>query len=380
MGAGLYIHIPFCRRKCLYCDFPSWAGREDAMEDYADALVREMDLAARERERLPVETVYVGGGTPSLLPPRLTARILEAAGRRFELSGDAEITMEANPGTVDRAGMKRYRAMGFNRLSLGLQAAQDELLRRLGRVHDFPQFLSAVEAARAAGFENIGADLMSGLPGQRTGDLSESVRAVAAAGCAHVSLYALSVEPGTPFYAMRDAGSLELPGEEDECGMAREAREALARYGYVRYEISSYAREGRACRHNLNYWDNGDYIGLGCGAASHREGVRFKNTADLDRYLAAMGRLEPEYGEWEKPSDEEAAFETVMLALRTTAGLDLARFRRRHGLDFRTRYGGRADDLVRGGLAVAGENRFALTERGMDVQNQALLYLTAPPR
>jgi oxygen-independent coproporphyrinogen-3 oxidase len=273
---------------------------------------------------------------------------------------------------VDRIKLAEFRAWALNRLSLGFQAAQDRLLARLGRIHSLFDFLSAVDGARAAGFENISADLMSGLPGQRADDLVESVRAAAGAGCGAISLYALSVEPGTPLAAMRDGGSLEFPGEEDQCAMEREAREALSERGYDRYEISNYAREGRACRHNLNYWDNGEYIGLGCGAASHWEGVRWKNTADLDRYLAAMGRMEPEYEEWEKPEAGEAAFEMVMLALRTAAGLDLSRYRRRHGRDFWVQYGERAARLVRCGLAETGENRFALTDRGMGVQNQAL--------
>lgn len=376
MGAGLYIHIPFCRRKCLYCDFASWEGRLHDAERYVRALLAEME---RYPERPRADTIYVGGGTPSLLPPGLLARILERARLRFRVEEDAEITLEANPGTVSMASLREYRAMGINRLSLGMQAAQDALLARLGRIHTVADFLRAAREAREAGFDNLSADIMSGLPGQRARDLAASIRTAAEAGCAHISLYTLKIEPGTPFAHRMALGELPLPGEDEEYDMTMLARDTLAELGYRRYEISNYARPGRACRHNLNYWDNGFYIGLGCAAASHRESVRYKNTEDIDAYMEAMERGCPAYDEWLPLTPQEEAADTVMLSLRTTAGLDLARYRERHGMDFGERFGARAETLVGWELAKLTPERFSLTDRGLDLQNRALLVLLEDP-
>ncbi|MGI5878701.1 MAG: radical SAM family heme chaperone HemW, partial [Christensenellales bacterium] len=236
MGAGLYIHIPFCRRKCLYCDFASWEGRLHDAERYVRALLAEME---RYPERPRADTIYVGGGTPSLLPPGLLARILERARLRFRVEEDAEITLEANPGTVSMASLREYRAMGINRLSLGMQAAQDALLARLGRIHTVADFLRAAREAREAGFDNLSADIMSGLPGQRARDLAASIRTAAEAGCAHISLYTLKIEPGTPFAHRMALGELPLPGEDEEYDMTMLARDTLAELGYRRYEISN---------------------------------------------------------------------------------------------------------------------------------------------
>ncbi len=371
---GLYLHIPFCRSKCAYCDFPSWAGREALAGRVVDAMLAEAVLWAAERGRLRFDTVFIGGGTPTAIDVGHLERLLGGLRLLFDIQ-PIEFTVEANPGTVDVAGLSRLRSLGTDRLSFGVQAAQDALLRRIGRIHTWEDFLRGVQMARDAGFANLNADMMTGLPGQTEEDARETAERLAALGLHHVSCYGLKLEEDTPLFRSVQDGSTTLPEDDAERDQFHAARAVLEAAGLQRYEISNFAKPGFECRHNLIYWHNGDYLGLGCGAASHFGSHRRENEGDLDAYIAAG-----ESGQWppaqrHEIGAEEAAFETAMLALRLREGLDLTAFAERHGFDFLTNKGSAVRSLRMLDLIRVEGGRLRLTDRGMDVQNAVLLEL-----
>lgn len=367
--AGVYVHFPFCRSKCAYCDFASYPGREALMAPYCQRLLAEL-AARRGALSGPVGSVYFGGGTPTALPADLLCDTVASALGRLELAANAEITLEANPGTVDGDTLARLRGIGVNRLSLGLQSADDALLARLGRIHRYADFRRAYEAARRAGFDNISVDLMFALPGQSRGSLAASLAEVIALGPEHISCYCLRVEPGTPFAQQLAAGSLNLPGEDEAADMLALVRRTLAGASYDPYEISNFCRPGRASRHNLTYWRGGEYLGVGCAAASFLAGARTANTPDLAAYLAA----DDPTASAERPEGREAMFEFVMLGMRLKSGLDMAEFSRRFGMTPRQAYPEQIAQLTRAGL-LAGDGVTCLkpTERGVALNNQLLL-------
>ena len=278
----IYIHIPFCVRKCAYCDFLSGPATEEIQQQYAAALQREIETAEDGGDE--VISVFIGGGTPSILDASLTDKIMTSLYKKHRVSPEAEITIEANPGTLHLEKLKEYRRMGINRLSLGLQSPEDGELRMLGRIHSFRDFLESYEMARKAGFDNINVDLMMALPGQTRAGWRRNLETAAGLAPEHVSAYSLIIEEGTPFAGMH----LELPDEETEYAMYEDTAEILERFGYWQYEISNYARPGRECIHNIGYWIRRDYIGYGLGAASLRDNERWSNTRDMERYLGAF--------------------------------------------------------------------------------------------
>ena len=370
---GIYIHIPFCVRKCAYCDFVSFEDHA-RMGAYLAALQKEMALCAPAFSGRVYDTVFFGGGTPSILPSGAAAALMEALRGSFCIRPDAEVTIECNPGTADAAKLAEYRAAGVNRLSFGVQSADDGLLCRIGRIHTFSDFLQSYEQARAAGFSNINADVLYGLPGQTPGLHLATLERVCALGLQHISAYSLILEPGTPLYE----SGCTLPDEDAAYAMHRNTIEFLEGQGYARYEVSNYAQPGYMCWHNLNYWDNGEYVGLGLNAHSAARledsgWTRWSNTADLGAYIAAAGRGELPVLERENIGRQEERFESVMLGLRKTQGIDLARFEARFGACFLSAYPESVLELERRGwLEVAGG--FArLTPEGLDMQNQALL-------
>lgn len=401
---GLYLHIPFCAGKCLYCDFLSFPAPEETRSLYVRRLSEEIRACGARggmRERI-VDTVFIGGGTPSLLLQEETEALLEAVRTSFQVAADAEITMEANPGSLGRAAAGRLREAGVTRLSLGLQSACDRELARLGRIHTCRAFLESFDGAREAGFDNLNVDLMSGLPGQTAESFQKTLALAARLGPEHISAYSLIIEEGTPFYETYGAmkadlerygewediplrrraayqGTLPLPGETADREMYHMTREFLMGQGYSRYEISNYAKNGRECRHNIRYWTGGDYLGLGLGAASLVDGTRFTVTRSLEEYLGQTREdflLGRQYRGTHTLSAREKMEEFMFLGLRLTRGVEAVCFSRRFGKPLASVYKDACARLMGEGLlAAAGEGdgrRYYLTERGLDVSNCAL--------
>lgn len=321
---GIYVHVPFCVRKCSYCDFYSVAGTgEEGRERYVKAVCGEIAAKARGEG---VSTVYFGGGTPSLLAPAQADRILSEVGRGFRLAPGAEISMEANPETVDAGKLASFRAAGVNRLSIGVQSFSDRLLSSLGRIHDSARAVKAVGEAREAGFDNIGVDLMFGLPGQAVEDWRGDLRRAFELPVVHLSAYELTVEEDTPF----GRNPPPLPGEDEAVAMWETTLKETMRAGFGRYEVSNYAKPGRECRHNLNYWRDGEYLGFGAAAWSSRGGVRTGNPAEIGKYMEGEARGFPP-AVTDAPEGRKKMAETLMLNLRMTAGCAEAEFDARYG-------------------------------------------------
>ena len=368
---GLYLHIPFCVRKCAYCDFYSGAQSGETRARYVDALCRHLAAVAPRASAYAVDTVYLGGGTPTLLKCEEIARILDTVRAHFRVEADAEITAECNPVTNAEGLMEGLRTAGVNRLSIGLQSAHEAELKLLGRPHGYGEFLATYRAARAAGFDNISVDLMFGIPSQTAESFEGTVEAVIGLAPEHISAYGLRIEEGTPFDRMRS--SLALPSEDAEAEMAELVARRLRAAGYEHYEISNYARDGKRSRHNMRYWLGEDYLGFGPGAHSYFEGVRFETAPDLGGYLekvdaeafdALRQSLQPIEG-------RERMDEHVMLRMRLFEGLDLADFSYRYGTSFEDVYGD-VSHLVAGGFLARTDTRLAFTERGMRVSNAIL--------
>lgn len=349
---GLYLHIPFCRQKCLYCDFPSWANRLQDAGAYIDGVIRE----AEQYRGVSVDTVFVGGGTPSILPPGEFRRMIEGVGRSIDLSHVREFSAEANPNSFTRSVAEEFAASGINRVSLGLQSAEPRLLKRIGRLHSPEDFTRAVEHARAAGIHNINGDLMYSLPGQTLDDVAHSCDFLLQHPVMHVSAYALKLEPGTPLYGENPT----LPDEDLDREMFRTLQEKLEQGGFHRYEISNFAKDGCRCAHNLIYWQVEDYIGLGAGAHSCYRGMRFSNQPSIDAYLnGEPGSREP----------ADPLLEKIMLGTRLTDGIESALLPDTPEIQAFLKL------LVQHKLACLTENRFRLTDRGMDIQNEILAEL-----
>jgi len=376
---GLYFHIPFCVRKCLYCDFLSAPAEEETKRKYMGALLAETVGNASRYGDYTVVSVFLGGGTPSLVEPDSIERLLSAVRVRYRLARGAEVTMEVNPGTVTGQALSRYAGAGVNRLSIGLQSADGEELKALGRIHSWEQFVDTYRAARQAGFMNINVDVMSALPGQTLAGYRKTLDRVLALEPPpeHISAYSLIVEEGTPFYDAYEKGELLLPDEDTDRLMYRETVRILKEKGYHRYEISNYAREGYACRHNCGYWQRRDYAGFGIGAASLVGNVRFRNSADLGRYLDHPLQCREEIHTLDRREQME---EFMFLGLRMTNGVALADFERIFGCTVEEVYGDVVRknirdgllEVVRGDKAALEADRIALTERGLDLSNYVM--------
>ncbi len=365
---GLYIHIPFCQSRCRYCDFNTYAGLEGLFETYVQALIREITLAGPAMAR----TVYLGGGTPTVLPLSHLLQILDAVHTAFALDRDAEISIEANPGTVDASTLAILRGRGVNRLSLGIQSFLDEELRLLGRIHTAEQAVEVFAAARQAGFENVGLDLIYGLPGQSKAAWQHSLERALALEPEHLSLYALSVEPGTPLARAIERGHLPAPDSDLAADMYQMAVEASASAGYLHYEISNWARgPEHRCRHNLIYWRNEPYLGLGAGAHSWVGGRRWLNATEPAEYALRFRDGETALAEAESIPPELEMDETMMMGLRLVEeGMPWGRFHQRFGLDARHRYEPQIAELAALGLLEVDEHRGRLSPRGQLLGNQ----------
>ena len=363
----IYIHIPFCIRKCDYCDFLSGPSGPEEQADYVQALLREIQ-AVEEGEGRSVSSIFIGGGTPSVLDERLLGDILREIRNRFKMEEDAEITIEVNPGTANIGKLQAYREMGINRLSIGLQSPEDRELKILGRIHNYGQFLETYQEARTVGFDNINIDLMSAIPDQTYEGWVKNLRTVAELEPEHISAYSLIVEEGTPFAARK----LNLPDEDTEYNMYEATAQILKEYGFEQYEISNYARKGRKCRHNVGYWTRQDYLGFGLGASSLYGKERFANTADMKKYLE--NSKNPEKIREKEPSltreDEMAEF--MFLGLRMTKGISKADFQRCFGCTIESVYGEVLKKYESMELLLEKDGRILLSREGIHVSNSIM--------
>jgi oxygen-independent coproporphyrinogen-3 oxidase len=366
---GLYIHIPFCRAKCTYCDFNSYAGLEGLFDDYTTALAQEI---AQSAPAAGVKTLYIGGGTPTVLPPWHLAQILDTARGVMVLDGDAEISIEANPGTVGAETMRELRAMGVNRLSLGVQSFDDAELGLLGRIHTASEAIEAFHAARKAGYNNINLDLIYGLPGQPLASWQATLERALALQPDHLSLYALSVEENTPLAAAMARGDLPVPDPDLAADMYELAQSTLSAAAFVHYEISNWASEpGFRCRHNLTYWRNEPYLGMGAGAHSWAGGRRRANVAHPTNYVTRMRSHGSAIAEEETISSPLEMGETMIMGLRLLdEGVEYARFHERFGVDLRQQFTGELAELADLGLIETDMERAKLSERGRLLGNQ----------
>lgn len=375
--AGLYIHIPFCRRKCAYCDFVSFADRADFLP-YTAALITEMRLySPLIKETKTFDTVFIGGGTPSLLPAGLVSRILDEARACFNIAENAEITLECNPESVDEVKLAEYKAAGVNRLSVGMQSADDAVLAAIGRIHDKKKFLEAFELIKNAGFESINIDIMHGLPMQSKESYLDSLRLAAELGAQHISSYSLILEEHTRLYDEVVSGKTALPDEDDTADMHDAGIALLESLGYKRYEISNFAKEGFECRHNINYWNNGDYLGLGVNAHSalhlRDKWVRFRNHETIEEYVKTLGENKLPLAETQEIEREDEMFECVMMGLRKIDGVRRAEFEARFGIDPVEQFASAVSAATLDGMMEVTEERMKLTRRGLDFQNEVLL-------
>ena len=417
---SIYIHIPFCKQKCLYCDFLSAPACGQERESYVEALLREIKGMAMHCREYEIISVFFGGGTPSLLTGEQMRRIMNALKTHYDLNRDAEISMECNPATASADTLKAYRECGINRLSIGLQSANEEELKALGRIHDYGQFLQTYESARNVGFSNINIDLMSALPGQTLLSYEETLQKVIELSPEHISAYSLIVEEGTPFYEMygeraecengktadkmaeykknkppdEGAQSMEsatmhpkLPDEDTERQMYHRTREILEEEGYYRYEISNYAKEGYECRHNLTYWTGVEYIGFGIGAASYFKGYRYKNIGDIRSYQKMLS-AEDTFYRWQSDSfmpdavlwheeiellsEKDRMEEFMFLGLRLKKGVSKQEFMDKFDRSMEEVYQKVLSRLTEEGVLEQKNKRICLSEKGMDVANYVM--------
>ncbi len=371
---GLYLHIPFCRAKCAYCDFYSLVPNDEVlMERYVEALILHMQSYRIGAKDYLADTVFIGGGTPTALPTELLIRLIRAVRRNFALTKGAEFTLEANPATVDAGMLNRLRRAGVNRLSMGLQSANNEELAALSRIHRREDFAESFRAARRARIENINVDLMFGIPYQTKKSLLKTLAYVVRLAPEHISLYDLILEPSTPL--AKRAPTLPMPNEDEEADMYLSAVEFLAQNGYAQYEVSNFARPGYQCRHNLKYWNCEEYLGLGASAHSYFRDSRFSFSRDINRYMQGVevptSRIKIT-DENDVISPHERVGEYIMLRFRLTAGLSDREFTRRFGFSFTREYGKKMQPYIRSGFAVYNDGVYSLTPKGMFVSNYIL--------
>ncbi len=368
---GIYIHIPFCVKKCRYCDFCSFPALDSASR-YTDALISDI----RRHDSIHADTLYIGGGTPTHLPSELLTRIIQVTEEAFGLDESSEISVECNPGTADAEYFYKLKNCGVNRLSIGMQSALDHELSLLGRIHSFEQTKKAVRDAKAAGFENINLDLMYGIPDQTKGSFEYSLRAALALKPTHISAYALKLEEGTELLERQN--EFTFPNEDEVCDMLDIACEMLSKNGLQRYEISNFAIPGAECKHNMKYWRCEPYLSFGASAASYFNGVRYTFNRSINGYIAyANGEadIRSVLSEYTNVTSDTEEYEYIMLGLRLTEGISDIDFKKKFGIGFGEKYGDKFDKYIRLGLAERNDGRFLLNKNGMLVSNAILSEL-----
>lgn len=371
---SLYLHIPFCVKKCHYCDFLSFPGCSLSRQaEYVDAMIQEIHAYREAAEDYEVKTIFLGGGTPSLLEKELVERLFHELYSVWRAAPETEITIEANPGTLSREKLIGYHMIGINRLSLGLQSTIAQELATIGRIHNYEQFLANYYLAREAGFDNINIDIMSALPGQTLISYGKTLERILKLQPEHISSYSLILEEGTDFWENAEI-ERALPSEQTERIMYHYTKKCLQNAGYERYEISNYAKPGYACLHNQVYWTGGEYLGLGLGAASYWKGARFSNTPDMEEYMenCSRARITENRKEIVTATQKSRMEEYMFLGLRMISGVSIREFERRFGIPMNRIYGTVIRSYIGQGLLKIEQDRLMLTERGIDVSNSVM--------
>lgn len=374
---GLYFHIPFCLSKCAYCDFNSApAPNAEVISRYISALISHMESYRSSAASYSPDTVFIGGGTPTCIPPEELFRLIRAIRKNFKLTKNAEFTVEANPATVSYPTLLRLHRLGVNRLSMGLQSAHDIELKALSRRHTRQDFARSFRMARDAKFDNINVDIMFGIPYQTYQSLMHTLSYVTHLSSDHISLYDLKIEPGTAFYKNYNEIAPYLPDDDTEADMYLGAVDYLKSFGYMQYEISNFARRGHMCAHNLKYWNCDEYLGFGVSAHSYFNGSRFSFTPDIGRYMQGVEKIRENRititDENEIVEERERIGEYIMLRFRLCAGIDSREFSRRFGLDFDTLYGYKCNRYIQNGFMTRRDGVYALTPAGMFISNYIL--------
>ena len=365
---SLYIHIPFCAQKCFYCDFPSFAGKDHLRKDYIEALKKEINIFKKKNKDTYISTIFIGGGTPSVLEATELENLLKEV-NTLNLCDDIEFTIECNPGNLTYEKLKVMKSYGVNRISMGLQAKQDNLLKEIGRIHNFKEFKENFFKAREVGFLNINVDLMFGLPNQSLRDFKETLEEIIALEPNHISSYSLIIEEGTPFYNLYERDKLNLPKEEEEREMYHLGKELLERAGFIQYEISNYAKEGKECRHNLAYWNMDNWIGLGSSAASYINGTRIKNISDIEGYIDSINKKGEAIDEIIENKEEDNIEEFMFMGLRKIKGIDEKEFYHRFNRNINSIYGEILNKYIDMGLLIRDSGRIFLSEKGIEMSN-----------
>ena len=364
---GIYVHIPFCKRKCDYCDFISYSNKDEIIEKYIEAVKKEIELQKIKSE---ITSIYIGGGTPSYIDSKYIKEIMKEINKK-NVALNAEITIEVNPGTVTLEKLHDYKSSGINRLSIGLQSTQNDLLKQIGRIHNFEQFLETYKMARDIGFKNINVDLMLGLPNQRIKDLKESLEAVINLHPEHISVYSLIVEEGTPIANKIDNGKLNLPEEDTERNMYWYVKNTLELKGYKHYEISNFAKNGYESKHNMNCWKQQEYIGIGIAAHSYRDITRYSNVSDINEYIKNVesGILERNRIIHEIQKEDDTKKEYMLLGLRQINGIKISDFKERFGDNPIYLFRNQLKKLTDENLIIVDDDNIKLTNKGIDLAN-----------
>lgn len=364
---GVYVHIPFCKKKCDYCDFISYCNKDNLIEDYVQAVKAEIQTQNIKPE---ITTIYIGGGTPSYIDSKYIIEILEKI-KEKNVSSNAEITIEVNPGTVTKEKLEDYIKSGINRISIGLQTTNDELLKQIGRIHNFTQFLETYKLAKKVGFKNINVDLMLGLPNQRIKDLKESLEQIIKLKPKHISVYSLIVEDGTPIANKIEKGEMQLPDEELERNMYWFVKNTLELNGFIHYEISNFAKKGYESKHNLNCWNQKEYIGIGASAHSYRDITRYSNTENIEEYIENVnnGNFNRNKIIHEVQKEDDAKKEFMLLGLRKIKGVDINLFKNKFGDNPIYLFRNELKKLTDERLLIIDDNNIRLTNKGLDLAN-----------
>ena len=365
---SLYIHIPFCAQKCLYCDFPSFARKDHLRKAYIEALNKEIISLREKYNNLEINTIFIGGGTPSVLEAdELECLLKEVA--KLNMAKDIEYSMECNPGNLTEEKLEVMKKYGVNRISMGLQAKQDNLLKGLGRIHNYKTFKENFLLAKKVGFNNINVDLMFGLPNQRLNEWEETLREIISLEPAHISAYSLIIEEGTAFYNLYENDKLKLPTEEEERKMYHLAKKILEENGFNQYEISNYAKEGKECRHNLAYWNMDNWIGVGSASASYMDGKRIKNISSVEEYINSINEKGEAIEEIINNSKNDNMEEFMFMGLRKINGIDENEFKNRFSMNINNVYGEIINKYIDEGLLIRESGRIFLSEKGIEISN-----------